>query len=117
MSESTPINLQAFRPYGWAGVRLSVTSVSSSGLIPGLAGGQQREHSRIMVSNGGAYSAFVAIGFSNVAASTSSYEILPGTKELLTPPYNGPGGASLYIAAATATGETTTINACAGEGT
>lgn len=118
MSEAAPINLQAFTPHnGGVGARISVTSVSSRVVIPGLAGGQGREASRVMVSNGGAYSAFVAFGDSNVSASTNSYEILPFTKEVLSPPYNGPGGGTLYLAAITSGSDTTTINVCAGVGT
>ncbi len=117
MSEATPINLTAFAPEGGGqGVRLTVTTASTSSAIPGLAGGRRNEQSRVVVSNSGLVSAYVLIGRSGVQASTSSYEILPLTKEVLTPPYDGPASGGLFIAAITASG-TTTINACAGTGT
>lgn len=117
MSEPTPINLTAFTPHGGGrGARLSVTSATSSVLIPGLAGGQVGPFSRVVVSNSGLVSAYVVIGVSGIQASTANYEILPLTKEVLTPPDSGVGGGSLYLAAVTASGSTT-INVCAGTGT
>lgn len=117
MTESTPVNIVAFMPIaGGSGVRLSVTTASTTVALPGLAGGQQGTATRVMVSNGGSVSAFIKFGGSTITANTSGYEILPGTKELLSPPYNGIGGGPIYIAAVTASGSTS-INACVGEGT
>lgn len=118
MSEATPINLSAFAPYaGGVGATIATTSSSSRSAIPGLAGGQQVENARIAVTNAGNCTAYVAIGGSAVTASTSSYAILPGTKEVLSPPFNGVGGGALYLAAVTSGSDTTTINVCAGTGT
>jgi hypothetical protein len=115
MAEATPVNVVAFEPYnGGQGAQISVSSVSASVAIPGLAGGQQDDRSRVVVSNGGSVSAFIHFGPSGVTAGTSSLEILPGTKETLKPPYIGPN--AIYLAAVTASGSTT-INVCAGLGT
>lgn len=115
MSEATPINVRAFAPFnGGQGVRLAVTTVTTRSGIPGLSGGQQTADSRVVVSNSGFVSAYVQIGGPTVAATTASLEILPGTKELLSPPFVGPNG--LFVAAITASGSTA-VNVCAGEGT
>jgi hypothetical protein len=115
MADPASVNIQAFTPNGGGqGARLAATSVSSRALIPGLAGGQQGAKSRLVVSNSGFVSAYVTIGGSDVVATTASLEILPGTKELLSPPFVGTK--AMYLAAVTASGSTT-VNVCAGEGT
>lgn len=115
MSEATPVNVQAFEPNnGGGGARLAPTGTTSRVAIPGLEGGQQGDRSRVVISNGGAYSVFICMGGPTVVATTSSYEILPGTKELLKPPNIGPN--PVYMAAITA-GDTGVVNVCAGSGT
>jgi len=116
MSESVIQNLQAFTPYaGGAGARISVTGTTGSAPIPGLEGGMTDPRSRVVVSNSGSSSAYVRFGKSGVVATNASYEILAGTKEVLTPPFVGP--APMYVAAICAGSTTTTINVCAGIGT
>lgn len=117
MSESTPINVQAFQPNaGGVGKRLSVTSVSASVAIPGLAGGGAVANSRVLIGNDGLYTAFVRLGDATVAATTDCHMIQPGDTHLLTPPFTGPG--ALYLAAITEeSGTTTKINVISGLGT
>ena len=115
MSESTPVNVQAFEPFlGGGGARLSATTSSASVQIPGLEGGRQDDKSRVVISNSGSTPVYVRMGNSAVAATTASYEIMPGTKELLKPP--NIGNQPVYLAAIMATG-TGAVNVCAGVGT
>lgn len=115
MSESTPINVQAFLPYaGGVGKRMSVDSTSAAIAIPGLAGGAQNAKSRVVVSNGGQSSAFVRMGDSSVVSTTDCMEILPGFAYLLSPPLTNPGG--VYLAAVTEGSNATKISVLAGEG-
>ena len=116
MSESVIQNLQAFTPYaGGSGLRISVTGTTARSAIPGFEGGQDTAARRVVVSNSGSSSAYIRFGDSAVVATSSSYEILAGTKEVLTPPFIGP--APMYVAAICAGSTTTTINVCAGIGT
>lgn len=116
-ADSTPINIQAFQPYGGGeGRRLALnSSTSSSVAIPGLGGGcRQEDNFRVLVTNSGSVPAYVRMGGSGVGASTGGIEILPGDYYLLTPPFVG--AQAVWIAGITETG-TTKINACAGVGT
>ena len=110
------VNLLSFSPYyGGSGRQITATSVSARVAIPGIAGGgDDIQSKRIVVSNGGSVSAYVRMGDQNIEATVESYHILPGTKEVLTPPY--PGTGTTYIAAITAS-SSTTINICSGTGT
>ncbi len=111
MSESTPFNVQAFQPYGGGlGKRLSATSISSRGAIPGFV---PQENTRVLITNGGAVSACVRFGASTVEATADCMEILPGTTVLVTVPYSA---SELWIAAISPSG-TTTVQATAGTGT
>lgn len=115
MAESTPVNIQAFRPFdGGVGKRTLAEGTSANVAIPGLAGGQQNDRSRVVVSNGGLFSAFVRMGDASVVATTDCMEILAGYAYMLTPPFVGPGG--VYLAVITEGSDTTKISVISGEG-
>lgn len=117
MSESTPINIQAFQPFdGGTGGLLSVTATSSAVAIPGTqAGTIDKDKLRLLVTNPGSNSVSVRIGKSGVDATLACLAILPGTQVLLTPPFVSPGG--LWIAGICGPGATATIQVSAGQGT
>ena len=115
MSESTPVNVQAFEPSnGGAGARIEATDVSGRVAIPGLEGGQQGDNSRVLITNPNAFSAFIRMGGSSVVATLSSQEILAGTQVLLKPPQVGPQ--PLYMAVIVESG-TGFVSICSGAGT
>lgn len=115
MSESTPINVQAFQPFdGGMGKRLSVTTTTGSGAIPGTQGSIDKAKLRLLVSNGGTVSAFIRMGQQGVVATLDCLEILPDTQVLLTPPDTNPSG--VWVAAITEFGPTS-IQITAGQGT
>jgi hypothetical protein len=112
MADPIIFNVQAFQPFsGGRGKRLTVTTSSATGAIPG---GQQDAIDRVLVTNGGNVSAFVCLGPSTVAATLDCQEIMPGTQVLLGTPFPAPSG--LYIAAITESGSTK-VQATAGRGT
>lgn len=115
MSESTPINIQAFQPFdGGMGKRLSVSTSTGSVAIPGTQGNIDKAKMRVLVTNGGSVSAFVRMGQQSVTATLDCLEILPNTQVLLTPPDTNPSG--VYVAAVTES-STTKIQITAGQGT
>jgi len=114
MSDPATFNVQAFQPFdGGAGKRLSVTTSTGSGAIPGTQT-DDRGRLRVLIVNGGSASAFVRMGQSNVTATLDCMEVLPGCAYLLTPPSTNPSG--VWIAAITEAG-TTAIQVTAGQGT
>lgn len=115
MSETTPINVQAFQPFdGGAGKRLAVTATTSNAAIPGTQV-DDRGRLRVLVSNGGWASAFVRLGQQGVVATLDCLEVKPGDTHLLTPPSTNPSG--VWLAAICDTGEATKIQVTAGQGT
>lgn len=115
MSESTPINVQAFQPFeGGRGKRLTATDTTTSGAIPGTQA-VEAATLRILVTNGGLVSVFIRMGQSDVVATLDSLEILAGTQVLLTPPFADPQ--NLWFAAICDSNATTNVSACAGKGT
>lgn len=115
MSESTPVNVQAFEPYGGGnGARIAASSTTTRVAIPGLEGGQQGDNSRVLITNPNAFSAFIRLGTSVVEATLSSLEILAGTQVLLRPPFNGPAPAYMAVILESGTGS---ISVCSGAGT
>ncbi len=117
MSEPTPINLQAFQPFGGGqGKRLTVTTTSASVAIPGFGGGEGDVQSRrVFISNGSGFSIFVLMGQSGVVATTDCIEVLPGCGYLLTPPFVGSAG--VWLAAIMEDVGTAKISVCGGIGT
>lgn len=115
MTDSTPVNLQAFAPYnGGVGARLALTTTTGRVAIPGLEGGSDpKGKRRVVVSNGGSVSAFVRVGNSSVVATTGSLEVMPGCYVTITPPHLGTS--PVYLAGITESG-TTKINGISGEG-
>lgn len=115
MSESTPINVQAFQPFdGGMGKRLSVDDATNSAAIPGTQT-DERSRLRVLVTNGGQVSAFVRMGQQGVTATLDCLEVLPGCAYLLTPPSTNPSG--VWLAAICDEGGETTIQVTAGQGT
>ena len=111
MSEATPIDPFSFLPFeGGLGKRISLTTSSARGAIPGT---QATVNRRILVTNGGAVSAFVRMGQSDVVATLDCLEILPGVTVSFTVPSIAPSG--LYVAGITAAGATK-IQITAGQG-
>lgn len=118
MSEPTPINVAAFKPYdGGDGVRLAVSSTSGTTAvkIPGLSGGLAgNERTRVLVTNPLDVSIFIRMGQASVQATLNSQEILPNAAYLLTPPDTNPSGIFVAMRTESATGS---VSICAGEGT
>lgn len=111
MSEPTLTDLYAFRPmFGGHGVRLTCSSVNSRAVFPGLQG---QKDVRLIISNGGSVSAFIAFGQSDVVADSSCMEILPGTQVSMTLDDFYPQ--QLYIAGVTESA-TTNVQFTAGKG-
>jgi hypothetical protein len=105
------VNPQAFQPFdGGRGKRLTVTTSSSSVVLPGI----QDDNNRVIITNGGSVSAFVCMGTAAVVATLDSMEILPGTTQVFSVPFIVPGG--LYLAGITEAGGTTKISAVVGKG-
>jgi hypothetical protein len=103
MAEATLVDPFSFVPFeGGNGKRLSCSDVSARVAIPGTQG--QGALNRILVTNGGAVSAFIRMGQSNVVATLDSMEILPGTTQTFTVPQVAPSG--LFVAGITESGAT-----------
>lgn len=115
MSESTPINVQAFMPFeGGLGKRITVTTTTTNQEIPGTQAPSDPSKIRLLVTNSGTISVFVRIGQSDVVATLDCLEILPGCAYLLTPQSVAPG--IISIAAICESG-TTKIQVTSGQGT
>lgn len=118
MADASLLNIQAFQPFdGGRGKRIAATTSSGTTAhqVPGLSGGTDgNNNKRVLIINGGMYSAFVHMGPSTVQASTDSLEVMPGIAYLLTPPDVNPSG--VWIAACTES-DATKISIIAGQGT
>ena len=111
MSDATSIDPFSFLPFsGGLGKRISLTTVSARGEIPGT---QATGNERILVTNGGSVSAFIRMGMVDVVATLDCLEILPGTTVSFTVPSVAPTG--LYVAGITESGATS-IQVTAGLG-
>lgn len=92
----------AFEPFdGGLGIRLTATTVSSSGKIPGT---QAVPRLRIVASNGGDTSAFIRFGPPTITATLDCMEILPGTQLVFSFPELLP--TALYAAVIAESGPT-----------
>lgn len=112
MAEATPIDPFSFVPFeGGNGKRLACTTSSARVAVPGTQG--QGASNRILVTNGGAISAFIRMGQANVVATLDCMEILPGTTQTFTVPQVAPSG--LYVAGITES-DTTNLSIVAGSG-
>jgi hypothetical protein len=115
MSDASPINITAFQPFeGGRGKRLSVTTTSARGVIPGTQAIDNPDRLRLLITNGGNVSAFIRMGQDDVEATTDCQEILPGTQVLLTPPVVRPD--PVWVAAI-CEGGTTKVQVTSGYGT
>ena len=111
MADAKPVNPYAFWPFqGGGGKRITATSTTSSGEVPGT---QAVKNLRLLVTNDGNVTAYVRFGQSTVTADTNCMALLPGTSQVFTAPFTGPG--TLYFAAITVAG-TTGVQVTAGEG-
>lgn len=111
MADATPIDPFSFLPFsGGLGKRIALTTTSARAEIPGT---QATGNERILVTNGGAVSAFIRMGQANVIATLDCLEILPGITVSFTVPGVAPTG--LYVAGITESG-TTNIQITAGQG-
>jgi len=111
MSDPASIDPLVFQPFnGGGGKRLSCSTVTANAEIPGT---QATPNLRVLVTNGGAVSAFIRFGQSNVIATLDSMEILPGTTQVFSVPFLSPSG--LYVAGITEAG-TTKVQITAGVG-
>lgn len=116
MSESTPINVQAFQPFnGGGGALLSVSSVSSSVLVPGSEALTDPAKARLLISGDDGVTVCIRMGQQGVVATLASLRIRAGTDVLLMPPFIGQGG--VWVAGICASGLTATIQITAGQGT
>lgn len=118
MAETVIFNAQVFAPFnGGDAARLAVSGTSNSAEIPGLAGGEVSDKTRVAVTNPHPFSIFVKLGTSGVVAvcttTRCSYEVIAGSTQLLKPPIGQKS--AVWMAAITA-GETGYTSACAGEG-
>lgn len=87
MSEATPINISAFQPLkGGEGVRLTVSTTSARGQIPGTQAVDTPDRLRVLVTNSNTFPVSVLMGQEDVIATLHCQEILQGTQVLLTPP-------------------------------
>lgn len=113
MTESTPINVQAFQPFdGGMGARLAVTTVTGSVAIPGTQAGDDKL--RVLVTNREDFPVSIRMGQPGVEATLACMEIPRGTSVLLKPPVSTP---SLIWIAAICEGGVTSIQVTAGNGT
>lgn len=75
-------------PNGGLGTRLACGAASVSGALLGLPSGDQKPGIMVL-TNPDVVTIYVAWGAAGVAATTSSYPLLPGTKEVITLPLDG----------------------------
>jgi len=116
MSESTPVNIQAFQPFeGGLGVQISVTGTTANAMLPGTQAVQNPDKLRILVTNDGETTVSIRMGQQGVQATVHCQRVMPGTQVLLTPPVVAPSG--VWLAAISPSGDSTTIQATAGYGT
>jgi hypothetical protein len=116
MTDAVLTDIDIIAPYrGGVGARLTCSTSSSRVAIPGTEAGNKPP--RLIITNGGAVSAFVRLGDANVVASiastTCSIEILPGSSVLFKAPFAVPN--QLYMAGITEAGSTK-VSVIAGTG-
>lgn len=117
MADATPINLQAFQPYGGGrGLTLDASSTSVSGKIPGALLGGDPDKRRVQIINAGPMTAWVVMGPSGVVADDQCMMLPAGWWWIGTPQPNGIGTGELYLAVITRSGSAV-VNAVAGTGT
>lgn len=91
MSEASPINITAFQPFeGGRGKRLSATTTSTRGVIPGTQAVSNPDRLRVLVTNPNNFTVSILMGQSDVVATLDCQEVLPGTQPIFTPPTVAP---------------------------
>lgn len=115
MSEASVINLQSFQPFeGGKGVRVSVSTTSARGKIPGTQAVANPDRLRILVSNPNSFPVSILMGQDDVVATTDYQEVLPGTQPLFSPPSVAPDAVWIAVISEVGTGH---IQVTAGYGT
>lgn len=115
MSEASSINISAFQPFeGGKGVRVSVSTVSARGKVPGTQAVANPDRLRILVSNPNWFAVSILMGQDDVTATLHEQEILPGTQVLFTPPSVAPDAVWIAVICESGTGH---IQVTAGYGT
>ena len=115
MSDAAPINISAFQPFeGGQGVRISVSTTSARGQIPGTQAVDNPDRLRVLVSNNNPFAVSILMGQDNVTATLHCQEVLPGTQPIFTPPVVRPDAVWIAVISEAGTGH---IQVTAGYGT